>query len=107
MNRRFAVVLAAGMVAGVVATGVGVVSAQPTQQSVNEKAKGAAKAAQTKWESLPPAYQQKLAADWKMSGAEAKSKWDSLPADQQAELKSKAVATGKATRKKYEELPKQ
>jgi hypothetical protein len=96
----------AGALAAVVATGAGPVFAQQTQSNLEEKAKTGGRRAQAKWESLPPARQQQLTADWKMSAAEAKTKWESLPASQQQELKGQAAAEGQKAQKKWQSLPK-
>ena len=105
MTRR-AAMIALVVLAGVVATGVGTVSAQPTQSGVKAKAKAAGQAAQAKWESLTPAYQQQLLAEWKMSEEAAKAKWATLSATQQQELRAKAGAVGQAVKQKYQSLPK-
>jgi hypothetical protein len=99
-------IVVAGMLAGVMATGVGIASAQATQSGIEQKAKTGAKHVQTKWDSLTPADQQKYAADWKMTEAEAKAKWDTLTPEQQASEKQKAMAEGKKAKKKFESLPK-
>ena len=106
MTRRVATIAVAGMLAGVMAAGVGTASAQVTQSGVKEKAKATMQAGQVKWESLTPARQQELIAEWNTTKEAAQAKWESLPPTQQQELKTKAVAAGAATKKKWQSLPK-
>ncbi len=110
MTRRAVMIALAGMLVGVVATGVGTASAQATQSGLQQKATKAVTSAQTKWESLTPEQQQAYIADGKMAQAEAKAKWDTLTPEQQAAYKDKAVTAGKAksqkAKGKWQALPK-
>lgn len=107
MSKSAVMVMAAGMLVGVVASSIGIASAQMTQQKIEQHTKNAAEKGAATWDSLTPAQQQKAAAAWKMDAAQAKAKWDSLSPEQQTELKNKAVAEGKKAEKKFQSLPKQ
>jgi len=107
MKGSVAMLVFTGMLAGVVGMDVGAASAQVTRTEVKQDAKAGAEIAAIKWESLSPAQQQKVAAQWKMTAANAKTKWEALTPAQQNQLKGDAKAVGQAADKKWQSMPKQ
>jgi hypothetical protein len=109
MTRRSSRIALAGLLSGLLVTGgLGLpqlVSAQPTQTEIKQKAGTAAQKAATKWDSLTPEQQQQLQEKLKLNAEQAQAKWNSMTPEQQQQAKARGKAAGQKARQKWQSLP--
>jgi hypothetical protein len=109
MTRGASLFVMAGLVSGILVSGdfslPGLVSAQPTQTEIKQKARQGAQKTVAKWDSLSPEQQQQLQEKWQMTAEQAQAKWNSMTPEQQQQAVARGKSAAQKAQKKWQSLP--